>query len=224
MTDSNDSNAGDAGDDSDHSDHRVEEILADDAKIAAHARANMLALVSELTERGCEEPLAYLDGGYADDERPGCVEFTLECPEGYEGDLVMPGVPLAIVKSQAADGQWALQHNDAPYAWNDLVEELSAFDAARRTIWSNTDLLVGELMKRGLPIQPADVRSDADASGNSSESYNIVVNERKVRVSVPDIAVGPGLSQEMYVDGYPHAWESALDAIFAAAGQPGADS
>lgn len=215
MTDSSASNG---------SDGSIEEILVDEAKIAAHARANMMALVAELTERGCDEPLAHLDGGYADEDRPGCVEFTLECPEGYEGDLVMPGVPLAIVKDADADGRWALSHNDAPYAWDDLVEELSAFDRARRTIWSNSDLLVGELLKRGIPIQPADIASDADASSDSWVSYNIAVAGRKVRVSVPDIAVGPGLSQEMYVDGYPHVWESALDAIFAAAGQPGADS
>lgn len=197
----------------------IEEILADEDKVAAHARANVVTLLHELTERGCVEPWAYLDEGYADDEWPGCRQFSFECPQGYEGDLVMPGVPLAVVKEAAADGRWALLHNDVSYGWADLVEQLAGFDAARRTLSANLDLLVSELVRRGLPLQDADVNADPDASGDSWVTHTLAVNGQVVvRVSVPDRTVGPGRSQEMYVDGHPYAWETALDAICAAAG------
>ncbi|MFJ9848152.1 hypothetical protein [Streptomyces sp. NPDC101150] len=197
----------------------IEEFLADDVKVEEQARANVAALLAELTERGCEEPFAYLDHGNADDERPGCMCFPFECPQGYEGDLVMPGVPLALVKEADADGRWALLHNGVPYAWADLVAELASFDAARRTIWSNRDLLVDELIARGLPIRPDDVTADADASGDTWVTHIIAVDGHQIPVSVPGTTVGPGLSQEMYVEGCPHAWEAALEAIFAAAGR-----
>ncbi|MFE0381063.1 hypothetical protein ACFW1M_37125 [Streptomyces inhibens] len=196
----------------------IEEVLADEDKVAAQARANVVALLGELTERGCAEPWADLDEAYADDEWPGCLQFSFECPQGHEGDLVMPGVPLAVVKEAAADGRWALLHNDVSYGWADLVEELSVFDAARRTIWANRDLLVSELVRRGIPLQDADVNADPDASGDSWVTHTLAVNGQVVRVSVPDTAVGPGRSQEMYVDGRSYAWEAALEAICAAAG------
>ncbi|MFI9051536.1 hypothetical protein [Streptomyces sp. NPDC053427] len=197
----------------------IEEMLADDIRTEEHARANVVALLSELAERGCEEPSAFLDDGYADGSQPGSFHFPFECPQGYEGDLVMPGVPLALVKEAAADGRWAPLHNDIPYAWADLVAELASFDAARRTIWSNVGLLTDELIRRGLGIRPDDVDVDVDASGDSWVTHIVAVDGRGIRVSVPDVAVGPGLSQVMYVEGFPHAWEAALEAIFAAAGR-----
>ncbi|MEU9124164.1 hypothetical protein AB0C96_30630 [Streptomyces sp. NPDC048506] len=197
--------------DGEHARDRVAEILADEDQVAACARTNMAAFVAELAERGCEEPWADLDGGYADDEWPGCIQFSFECPQGYEGDLVMPGVPLEVVKGAGADGGWELVHNGVPYAWGDLVDELSTFDEARRTIWSNRDRLVAELVERGLPLRDADVNSDVDAGGDSWVTYLLTVEGRGIRVSVPDVAVGPGLSQEMYVEGYPYAWEEAVE-------------
>ncbi|MFD8543986.1 hypothetical protein [Streptomyces sp. NPDC059649] len=190
----------------------VGSILADEDQVAACARANMAALVAELVERGCEEPWAGLEDGEADDEWPDCLQFSFECPPGYEGDVVMPGVPLEVVKAAAEDGSWAVVHNGVPYAWDALVEELSAFDAARRTIWENRDRLVAELARRGLALRDEDVHSDPDASGDSWVTHRLTLDAREVRVSIPDGAVGPGLSQEMYVEGYPYVWEAAVEA------------
>ncbi|MEU5236193.1 hypothetical protein ACH4UR_15935 [Streptomyces lydicus] len=195
----------------------IREVLADDDQVAAHARANTAALLAELVDGGCVEPWAALDDGEADDEWPGCLQFSFECPQGYEGDLVMPGVPLAVVKEGTADGPWALLHNGVAYGWADLVAELCSFDAARQTIWANVERLVGALNERGLPLGEAEVNADPDASGDSWVTYLLAVNGRTVRVSVPDVAVGPGLAQEMYVEGYPFAWEAALEAIGGAA-------
>ncbi|WP_030413675.1 hypothetical protein [Streptomyces sp. NRRL S-1448] len=201
--------------DSDHA-HRegydLEAILADEDQVAACARANMAALVAELVARGCDEPWAGLEDGEADDEWPDCLQFPFECPPGYEGDIVMPGVPLEVVKGGENGGSWEVVHNGVPYAWSDLVDELSAFDAARRTIWANRDRLVAELIGRGLPLGDEDVDSDPDASGDSCVTYHLALKGRKVRVSIPDVAVGPGLAQEMYVEGYPYVWEEAVEA------------
>ncbi|MGW8399901.1 hypothetical protein ACWGLP_24965 [Streptomyces lydicus] len=193
--------------------HDVEAILADEDQVAAWARANMAALVGELVERGCEEPWAGLEDGEADDEWPGCLQFSFECPPGYEGDVVMPGVPLEVVKAAAEDGSWAVLHNGVSYAWDELVEELSAFDAARRTIWANRDRLVAELARRGLALRDEDVNSDPDASGDSWVTHHLAREGKTLRVSIPDVAVGPGLPQEMYVEGYPYAWEAAVEAV-----------
>ncbi|MFG2206493.1 hypothetical protein [Streptomyces sp. NPDC048638] len=197
----------------------IEHLLADDARVEEQARANMTALLSELTERGCEEPSAYLDSAYTDRPEPGFILFPFTCPQGYDGELVMPGVPLTLVKEADADGRWAPVHNDVPQAWDDLVAQLVAFDAARRTISSNVERLEAALIERGLPIGPDDVYSDADASGDSWVTYKIAVAGREIRVSVPDEEVGPGLAQEMYVEGWPHAWEEALEAVLAAVGR-----
>ncbi|WP_030808448.1 hypothetical protein [Streptomyces sp. NRRL S-337] len=191
-------------------------ILADEDQVAACARANMAALVAELVERGCDEPWAGLEDGEADDEWPDCLQFSFECPPGYEGDIVMPGVPLEVVKGGEGEASWEVVHNGVPYAWSDLVDELSAFDAARRTIWANRDRLVGELAARGLSLRDEDVDSDPDASGDSCVTYHLALEGRKVRVSIPDVAVGPGLAQEMYVEGYPYVWEEAVEAAVVA--------
>ncbi|MFG3116525.1 hypothetical protein ACGF4C_19195 [Streptomyces sp. NPDC048197] len=191
-------------------------ILADEDQVAACARANMAALVAELVERGCDEPWAGLEDGEADDEWPDCLQFSFECPPGYEGDIVMPGVPLEVVKGGEKGGSWEVVHNGVAYAWGDLVDELSAFDAARRTIWANRDRLVAELVGRGLRLGEEDVNSDADASGDSWVTYHLALEGRGVRVSIPDVAVGPGLAQEMYVEGYPYVWEAAVEAAVGA--------
>ncbi|GAB7033653.1 hypothetical protein AB0G35_04270 [Streptomyces sp. NPDC021749] len=198
----------------------VGSILADEDQVAACARANMAALVAELVERGCAEPWAGIEDGEADDEWPDCLQFSFECPPGYQGDIVMPGVPLGIVKGGEGQGEagWEVVHNGVSYAWDELVDRLSAFDAARRTIWANRDRLVAELVRRGVPLRDEDVTSDPDASGDSWVTHHIVAEgaegeeRRRVRVSIPDVVVGPGLSHEMYVEGYPYAWEAAVEA------------
>ncbi|MCF2528777.1 hypothetical protein [Yinghuangia soli] len=195
----------------------------DQTVIDALARANIVALAAELVERGCPaEGLIDPDAAEEDDEeRAEYRMFAVQVHPGLERWVAMPGVDLALVRAAGPDDPWAVECDMDPYAWPDLIAELADDALGWIAFGRNLALVRDELARRGLVFHDKDVSTDVDACGGGYEAFTLhAPNSVVIRLGVPNREAGPGSRAELFVNGYGHLFEQAIESILQAAATP----